>query len=85
MRVSRQRAVALVGVGASVFLWIKALQQLWHAAEAAERRPLDLVLATIVAAGTVILAIRRTEKTVTKLGEAFDADEAAEGASVELA
>jgi hypothetical protein len=85
MRVSKQQAVALVGVGASLFLWIKALQKLWNAAEAADRRPLDLVLATIVAAGAVIIAVRRTEKTVTKLEEAFEPDESAEGASVEPA
>jgi len=81
MQLSRHQAAALVGVGASAFLWYKAVQRVRQAADARDRRPWDLVLAAVVAAGALILAIRRTEKAITKVEEAFESDGSAEAVS----
>jgi hypothetical protein len=86
MQISKHQAAALVGAGASAFLWFKALQRLWQAAEAeTEHRRWDLVLSGIVAAGALILAIRRTEKAVTKIEEAFEPGETAEDSPIATA
>ncbi len=86
MQISKSQAAALVGAGASAYLWFKALQRLWQAAEAEqEKRRWDLVLSAIVAAAALILAIRRTEKAITKIEEAFEADETAEAAPIATA
>jgi hypothetical protein len=86
MQISKHQAAALVGAGASAFLWFKALQRLWQAAEAeTEHRRWDLVLSGIVAAGALILAIRRTEKAVTKIEEAFEPGETAEAPPIATA
>jgi hypothetical protein len=73
MHLTKRQLTALLGAGASAYLWFKAAQKFSQAADEREEggREWHLLLSGLVAVAAVVVALRSTNKAVTKMQEAF--------------